>query len=225
MGRERKWKEQLLRPQLEPRDDRALKGRRSEAQTGIVVLFNKPYGVVCQFTSDGSHPTLKDYLPQPDIYPAGRLDADSEGLVVLTDDGALQHRIADPRHKLAKTYWVEVEGIATTEALSALRAGVRIKDYTTRPAEARTAEPPPWLWERVPPVRFRKSVPTSWLVLRITEGRNRQVRHMTAAVGLPTLRLIRYEVGSWSMAGLPPGEWRAASAAECTMSTNRGRPR
>lgn len=196
------------------------------APTGIVVLFNKPYGVVCQFTSDGTHPTLKDYLPQPDIYPAGRLDADSEGLVVLTDDGALQHRIADPRHKLAKTYWVEVEGIAGMDALDALRAGVRIKGYTTRPADVRTAEPPPWLWERVPPVRFRKSIPTSWLVLRIAEGRNRQVRHMTAVVGLPTLRLIRDAIGPWSLAGLQPGEWRSASAdPRRAMSTERAPPR
>lgn len=172
------------------------------------MLFNKPYGVICQFTGDGLHPTLKSYLPQRDIYPAGRLDTDSEGLVVLTDDGALQHRIAEPKYKLAKTYWVEVEGIPTAVALERLRAGVEIRDYRTRPAEVRAAEAPPWLWPRVPPVRFRKHIPTTWLELQITEGRNRQVRHMTAAVGLPTLRLIRYQIGPWTIAGLPPGEWR-----------------
>lgn len=178
--------------------------------TGPVILFNKPYGVLCQFSGDGSRPTLKDYLPQRDIYPAGRLDTDSEGLVVLTADGALQHRIADPRHKMAKTYWVEVEGEPGEAALAALRAGVAVRDYVTRPAEAERRGPPDWLWPRTPPVRFRKAIPTHWLELTIAEGRNRQVRHMTAAVGLPTLRLIRYRVGPWTIEGLANGAWCAA---------------
>lgn len=208
----RKSKEQPPRRQPEARNRRRSRAPRAGAPTGLVVLFNKPYGVVCQFTGDGSHPTLKQYLPQPDIYPAGRLDADSEGLVVLTNDGVQQYRISDPRHKLIKTYWVEVEGIASDAALDALRAGVQLKDYKTRAAEVRPVAPPAWLWPRVPPVRFRRNIPTSWLELRITEGRNRQVRHMTAAVGLPTLRLIRYQVGPWSLDGLAPGEWRNADA-------------
>ena len=173
-----------------------------------LVLFNKPYGVVCQFTGDDGVPTLRDYLPQRDVYPAGRLDADSEGLIVLTSNGALQHRITDPRHKLPKTYWVEVEGVPTDDALRQLTDGVRLRNYTTRPARVHGAEAPAWLWPRVPPVRFRRHIPTSWLVLELVEGRNRQVRHMTAAVGLPTLRLIRYRIGDWSLDALAPGAWR-----------------
>ena len=185
------------------------------------MLFNKPYGVVCQFTGEGARPTLADFLTLHGIYPAGRLDADSEGLVVLTDDGALQHRISDPRHKLAKVYWVEVEGLPEKAALDRLRAGVQLRDYTSRPAEVRAVDPPEWLWPRVPPVRFRKSVPTRWLELSIVEGRNRQVRHMTAAVGLPTLRLIRYRVGPWTLDGLHPGAWRTL-APDPGMSTPGG---
>lgn len=200
--------------------------QRPRAGTGKVILFNKPYGVICQFTSDGIRPSLKAYLPQPDIYPAGRLDADSEGLVVLTDDGGLQHRVSDPRHKLVKTYWVEVEGIPNAAALGQLRAGVQVQDYKTRPAEVRASDAPLWLWPRVPPVRFRKTIPTSWLELRITEGRNRQVRHMTAAVGLPTLRLIRYQVGPWSVDGLLPGAWREiTSESRAAVSTMAAAPR
>jgi 23S rRNA pseudouridine2457 synthase len=173
-----------------------------------VILFNKPFGVLCQFTGDGSRPTLKQFLPQRAVYPAGRLDADSEGLVVLTSDGRLQHRITDPRHKLAKTYWVEVEGVPDEAQLERLRSGVKLADYTTRPALARLANGPPWLWPRVPPVRFRRHIPTSWVEIVLTEGRNRQVRRMTAAVGCPTLRLIRYAIGEWTIDGLTPGEWR-----------------
>lgn len=181
--------------------------RPAPAKPGTVVLFNKPYGVLCQFTSEGGRPTLRDFLPQRDVYPAGRLDADSEGLVVLTADGRLQHRIADPRHKLNKTYWAEVEGTPTSAAIETLSTGVVIRGYRTSPAQVRAADAPAWLWPRVPPVRFRKNVPTHWLELCITEGRNRQVRHMTAAVGLPTLRLIRYQVGPWTLDCLSPGEW------------------
>jgi 23S rRNA pseudouridine2457 synthase len=186
--------------------------RRNVERPGPVVLLNKPYGVLCQFSSDGTRLTLRDFVPQRNVYPAGRLDADSEGLVVLTGDGSLQHRIADPRHKLAKTYWVQVEGIPTPDALERLRVGVLLRDYRARPAQVRHAEPPGWLWPRVPPIRFRREIPTSWLELRLTEGRNRQVRRMTAAVGLPTLRLIRFQVGPWTVEGLAPGAWRTASS-------------
>lgn len=173
------------------------------------MLFNKPYGVICQFTGGGGHPTLRDFLPQRNVYPAGRLDVDSEGLLVLTADGALQHRITSPRHRFSKTYWVEVEGTPTPAAIGRLRAGVQLSDYKTRPAEVRIADTPPaWLWPRIPPVRFRRNIPTAWLELRITEGRNRQVRHMTAAVGFPTLRLVRFQVGPWTIEGLLPGTWR-----------------
>lgn len=173
-----------------------------------ILLFHKPYGVICQFTSDGQHPTLKDYIERPGFYPAGRLDTDSEGLLVLTDDGRLQARIADPRHKLAKTYWAQVEGVADEAALESLRRGVRLSDFTTQPAEARSMDEPADLWPRVPPIRVRKAIPTSWLELVLREGKNRQVRRMTAAVGLPTLRLIRYRIGEWTIDGLEPGRWR-----------------
>lgn len=175
-----------------------------------VVLFNKPYGVICQFSPSGAHPTLKDFVPLPGIYPAGRLDTDSEGLVVLTGDGELQHRITDPRHKLPKTYLVEVEGAPDDAALAPLRAGIRLRDYQARPAEAALVAAPDWLWPRVPPVRIRQSIPTAWLQLTIREGRNRQVRRMTAAAGFPTLRLIRYSVGPWNLAGIAPGAWKTA---------------
>jgi 23S rRNA pseudouridine2457 synthase len=176
-----------------------------------LVLFNKPYGVVCQFRPSGDTPTLKAFIPMPDIYPAGRLDADSEGLVVLTDDGRLQHDISDPRHKLAKNYWVQVEGKPTSQSLAKLRRGVDLGGFVTRPAQAQPAPEPDWIWPRQPPVRYRKSIPTSWLRLTLYEGKNRQVRHMTAAVGYPTLRLIRFSIGAWNLAGLPSGEWRELS--------------
>ena len=178
-----------------------------------VVLLNKPFGVLCQFTGGGARRTLADFVPLPDVYPAGRLDLDSEGLVVLTADGALQARISSPRTKLAKTYWVQIEGEPEPAALATLRNGVALADGTTRPARARAIAEPPDLWPREPPIRIRKTKPTSWLELTLFEGRNRQVRRMTAAVGLPTLRLVRYAVGSWSLAGLAPGEWRSARAS------------
>jgi 23S rRNA pseudouridine2457 synthase len=173
-----------------------------------ILLFNKPYGVICQFSRDGMHPTLADYIPLPDFYPAGRLDTDSEGLLLLTDDGALQHRISDPKHKLAKTYWAQVEGVADEAMLTRLRQGIKLPDFTTLPAEAREIGEPENLWPRDPPIRERKAIPASWLELTIREGKNRQVRRMTAAVGLPTLRLIRYRIGDWTLKGLAPGEWR-----------------
>lgn len=174
-----------------------------------VILFNKPYDVLSQFTDKGTataRPTLSAFINVPGVYPAGRLDRDSEGLVVLTDDGRLQARIADPRFKLPKTYLVQVEGAPDEAALARLRRGVVLNDGPTLPAEAEVIEPFD-LWPRDPPVRFRKSVPDHWLQLTLREGRNRQVRRMTAAVGLPTLRLVRWSIGGWTVAGLAPGEW------------------
>ncbi|SDZ81959.1 pseudouridine synthase [Microbulbifer marinus] len=172
-----------------------------------IILFNKPYGVLSQFTDDRDRPTLADYIKRKGFYAAGRLDFDSEGLLLLTDDGTLQHQISHPRQKLPKTYWVQVEGEIGAEALSALRRGVQLKDGPTAPARARhLAEPD--VWPRIPPVRERKTVPTSWLELTIREGRNRQVRRMTAAVGFPTLRLIRTAIGNWQLGQLAPGEQR-----------------
>ena len=172
-----------------------------------LILLNKPYGVICQFSEHTLHPTLKDYISLPGFYPAGRLDTDSEGLLLLTNDGSLQHRISDPRWKLPKTYWVQVEGDPREEQLDALRLGVDLGDFVTRPAEVKRLEPP-LLWPRNPPVRFRKTVPDNWLALTISEGKNRQVRRMTAKVGLPTLRLIRAAIGPWQLDGLQPGEMR-----------------
>ena len=187
-----------------------------------LILFNKPYGVLCQFTDRGAdkgaapaRPTLSDYIDVPGVYPAGRLDLDSEGLLLLTDDGRLQARIADPNFKLPKTYLVQVEGDVAEWSLAALRQGVRLKDGPTRPAEAERIAAPA-LWPRDPPVRFRKSVPDCWLRLTIREGRNRQVRRMTAAVGHPTLRLVRWSVGEWTIEGIEPGEWREVAVASAT---------
>ena len=175
----------------------------------MLILFNKPYGVLCQFTDREGRPTLADHMTQTDVYAAGRLDRDSEGLLLLTDDGALAHRITDPRHKQAKTYLVQVEGAPQSAALEALRKGVILNDGPTLPATVSVLDAAPaWLWPRDPPVRFRKSVPDSWLELTIHEGRNRQVRRMTAAVGLPTLRLLRIRVGSHELGTLQPGEHR-----------------
>lgn len=174
-----------------------------------LILFNKPYGVICQFSGDDSRPTLKTHIPVPGVYPAGRLDTDSEGLLLLTGDGALQHRISDPRHKLPKTYLVQVEGEPDEMALRKLRRGVDLGDFVTLPCEARQVTEPDWLWPRDPPVRFRKTVPTSWLEIVLREGKNRQVRRMTAKVGLPTLRLIRTAIGPWLLEGLRPGQWRS----------------
>lgn len=173
-----------------------------------VILFNKPFGVLCQFTDAGGRPTLKDYIPVPGVYAAGRLDTDSEGLLLLTDDGGLQGRVADPRHKLPKTYLVQVEGEVSDMALTRLRAGVDLGDFATRPCEARAVPEPTWLWARDPPIRERKTIPTAWLEIVLREGKNRQVRRMTARVGLPTLRLIRVAIGDWALDGLEPGAWR-----------------
>jgi len=180
-----------------------------------LILFNKPFGVLCQFSAEPNgppRPTLADYIKRPGVYPAGRLDHDSEGLVLLTDDGRLQARIADPRYKLAKTYLVQVEGDPDEAALEPLRRGLRLKDGPTLPAEVRRIDPPQ-LWPRDPPVRFRKNVPDCWLELTIREGRNRQVRRMTAAAGYPTLRLVRWRVSQWTLEGLAPGEWREEPTA------------
>jgi 23S rRNA pseudouridine2457 synthase len=172
-----------------------------------ILLFNKPYGVICQFSRNGLHPTLADYISVPGFYPAGRLDTDSEGLLLLTDDGKLQHRITDPKHKLPKTYWAQVEGVPDEAALQRLRSGVKLSDFTTQPAEARLMGEPADLWQRDPPIRFRRGIPASWLQLTIYEGKNRQVRRMTAAVGFPTLRLIRHAIGDWKLDGIPHGKW------------------
>jgi 23S rRNA pseudouridine2457 synthase len=172
-----------------------------------LIALNKPFRVLCQFTDAAGRATLADFVRVPGVYAAGRLDYDSEGLLLLSDDGALQQRIAEPRHALPKTYWVQVEGEVSAEALARLRRGVRLADGVSQPARAQEIAPPA-LWERKPPIRVRKRIPTSWLELTIVEGRNRQVRRMTAAVGLPTLRLVRVRIGEWELAGLAPGEWR-----------------
>jgi len=174
-----------------------------------IVLVNKPYDVLCQFTDrEAGRATLADYVPVPKVYAAGRLDRDSEGLVVLTDDGKLVAKLSQPKHKMPKVYWVQVEGVPTDEALESLRQGVILNDGPTLPTEVRRMDEPEILWPRTPPVRFRAAIPTSWIALTLREGRNRQVRRMTAAVGFPTLRLIRWSVGDWTLEGLAPGEWR-----------------
>jgi 23S rRNA pseudouridine2457 synthase len=179
-----------------------------------IILFNKPFGVLSQFTDKGTSgstaKTLSEFIDFPGVYAAGRLDKDSEGLLVLTDDGSLQARISNPKHKTSKTYWVQVEGEPSSQALQQLRQGVALKDGRTRPAEVRQMAEPADLWQRDPPVRFRKTVADSWIEITITEGRNRQVRRMTAAVGYPTLRLIRYRVGDWTIDGLANGNWAEA---------------
>ena len=176
-----------------------------------LLRFNKPYGVLSQFTPEGRWRGLQDFIDVPGVYVAGRLDADSEGLLLLTDDGALQARISDPRHKMEKTYWVQVEGIPDEAALQALRQGVQLGDGPTLPARVRRLEPPPALWERDPPIRVRQNIPDCWIELIIREGRNRQVRRMTAAVGHPTLRLVRAAIGPYALDGLEPGCWQPAS--------------
>ncbi|MBI4889884.1 MAG: pseudouridine synthase [Acidobacteria bacterium] len=180
------------------------------------ILFYKPYGVLTQFTDEtgADRPTLKNYIPFPDVYAAGRLDLDSEGLLLLTSDGALQHRITDPRFGHPRTYWVQLEGIVTAEAVRQLQAGVEIQGRTTLPAQARILNPTPDVPPRDPPIRYRAAIPTSWIELTLTEGRNRQVRRMTAAVGFPTLRLIRVAIGPLTLSGLNPGNYRKLSAQE-----------
>ena len=173
-----------------------------------IVFLNKPYGVLSQFTPEGKWRALDEFIPLKGVYVAGRLDADSEGLLILTDDGKLQARIADPKHKLEKTYWAQIEGVPDEAALGQLRAGIPLSDFTARPAKVRLIDQPEGLWPRDPPIRFRAAIPTAWLEIRISEGKNRQVRRMTAAIGYPTLRLIRAAIGRQTLAGLDLGQWR-----------------
>jgi 23S rRNA pseudouridine2457 synthase len=174
----------------------------------VLIAFNKPFGVICKFRREPERKTLADFIDVPNVYPAGRLDTDSEGLLLLTDDGALQARIANPNHKLAKVYWAQVENVPTEDAIAALRRGVDLGDFVTQPAGARLIDEPARLWPRDPPIRYRAKIPTAWVELTLREGKNRQVRRMTARVGFPTLRLVRASVGRVGLDGLAPGEWR-----------------
>jgi 23S rRNA pseudouridine2457 synthase len=203
-----RFRVETRRSYLVKKPDAKLRAMSLTPSTFRLICFNKPYGVLSQFTPEGRWRGLKDFIDIPGVYVAGRLDADSEGLLLLTNDGKEQARISDPRYKMEKTYWVQVEGEPDEAALAALRRGVQLNDGLTRPARARTMAQPESLWERDPPVRFRQSIPTSWLELVIAEGRNRQVRRMTAAVGFPTLRLIRAAIGPYALDGLAPGSWR-----------------
>ena len=181
----------------------------------MLIAFNKPYGVICKFSPEPGKPTLADFIDVPRVYPAGRLDTDSEGLLLLTDDGALQARISSPRHKLEKVYWAQVEGVPGEDALAMLRRGVDLGDFVTQPAGARLIDEPAGLWPRAPPIRFRAKIPTRWIELTLREGKNRQVRRMTARAGFPTLRLVRAAIGQVDLRslGLVPGQWRAVDAA------------
>jgi 23S rRNA pseudouridine2457 synthase len=172
------------------------------------ILFNKPYGVVCQFSKHDNHETLKDFIPIPSVYPAGRLDTDSEGLIILTDDGLFQHQISDPKYKMQKTYWVQVEGAPKDSNLDELRRGIDLGDFKTLPAEIKVIDQPKNLWERTPPIRERKTIPTTWLEIKISEGKNRQVRRMTGKIGYPTLRLIRFAIGAYTLEGLDLGIYK-----------------
>ena len=195
----------------------------------LAIFFNKPFGVPCQFSGAPGRPTLREFLPQRDVYAAGRLDADSEGLLILTADGALQYDISHPQSRLSKTYCVQVEGVPDEDALRRLREGIALREFTTKPAAAERIDEPAWLWPRTPPVRFRRVLPTTWLQIVLSEGKNRQVRRMTAAVGFPTLRLIRYAIGEWTLDGLAPGAWREIEIERdpvvATIRGARGRPR
>lgn len=188
----------------------------------MLIAFNKPYGVICKFRPEPGRRTLGDYINVAKVYPAGRLDSDSEGLLLLTDDGALQARIANPRHALAKVYWAQVEGAPTEAALTQLRSGVDLGDFATKPVGARVIDEPGDLWARDPPVRYRAKIPTAWLELTLREGKNRQVRRMTARVGFPTLRLVRAAIGQISVRGLAPAEWREIDPAAPWPRTYKG---
>jgi 23S rRNA pseudouridine2457 synthase len=189
-----------------------------EGPQKVLILINKPYQVLCQFTDPDGRATLADYVDAPRVYPAGRLDFDSEGLLILTDDGRLQARISQPRSKIRKRYWVQVEGVASDEQIKALLQGVKLKDGPAKAVTAKRIDPPPTLWNRDPPIRYRKTVTDSWIEVTLAEGRNRQVRRMTAAAGLPTLRLIRYAVGPWTLDGMAPGETLCVSNEDAWMA-------
>ena len=184
-----------------------------------LILFNKPFGVLSQFSDNDHRQTLKDFISRPNVYPAGLLDRDSEGLLLLTDSGSLQHQISEPKYKLEKTYWVQVEGIPDAQAIAQLISGVTLKDGLTLPAKA-VLILPPIIWPRIPPIRERKSIPTQWLELKIVEGKNRQVRRMTAAIGHPTLRLIRYAIGDWALDDILPGKWQTITAPSVVKSAD-----